>query len=269
LRGRKRIEHLEQSLPADQRIRLWLNAGHAYGSLPAYVDWLIDQPPTDHPSQIAVDIGTFRKPRRLGPYGTDPTPNPDAQRAELLRSLVIELNELVHDRLPVLAARFEGLSWRWRSVRDRANRADAADDAVGLERSSTERTDWANDAVGLWLDLATLEAVVGSIGEWHFGGEPVLWPDLAGRLAELSKVSQRWLDLASLESAATVPDGPTRQRLVDQAADDEVRSIVALCQVRVLELTEADDVVQDRISRRLRRGRDRVMTVPAQTVTEP
>ena len=48
---RLRLRRLEQALPPQVAVRLWLAEAHAHGSLGAYVAWLDEQPPDQEPCQ--------------------------------------------------------------------------------------------------------------------------------------------------------------------------------------------------------------------------
>jgi hypothetical protein len=261
--GRQRIDQLERSLSALGRVRLWLDSAHAFGSLPAYVEWLIDQPASDHPGRIPIEVRDALDPKARTKRRPDRTAEAQAESAAFLISLAVETNSWVHDELVVQAARTEAAIWQTRYLRQRANTEFAAD-GPGLDRS--EWSDWAKAVTDLWLDLATIGRVARSLGTMRFGRRPVLFPECAERLDELRKIAHRLLDLATLECPDAVLPAKTRASLSETAADDRIRWIEALCRAKVLDEIGEQEEVDQRMRRSLARIRERAQAqAPAAT----
>ena len=56
----RRLDRVEAALTPTQRVLAWLEEAHAYGSLSAYVDSLLDKSPDDFPiNRLADDAATL------------------------------------------------------------------------------------------------------------------------------------------------------------------------------------------------------------------
>lgn len=110
----RRVAKVEAALTPTQRVLAWLDEAHAFGSLSAYVDSLLDQSPDAFPiNRLARDTATSTRTALRGkrPETVDAAMR-KALRATILRfELVMRINVMAHemvDRETLIYAAFAG-----------------------------------------------------------------------------------------------------------------------------------------------------------------
>jgi hypothetical protein len=184
----RRLATLEATLTPLQRVLAWLEEAHAFGSLDAYVDSLLDEPPDAFPiNRLARGAAeAARKEARRAPANVVDSAVRTALRATVFRfELVMRINVVAHEMIDrevlVYAALAGPLAML---VSD--DRADRLTDPIYLWRIAQCR-----DVTMLRVDELLAEQEARSITENRYlGGHPALFPDGLDKWAEQLRLSQ-------------------------------------------------------------------------------
>ena len=203
MRGRSRLDRVEAHLPALATVLLWLAEAHTFGSLQAYVRWLVDRPAEAWPLvRIPAQIRSGIMARRA----SRSTPV-EALVREAIREAVLRFALIVETNRACLAAAVDAeqphallLSQAYGfSLEDELVEVGTSD--PGLRRKSS-------DLRRVWRELAARQpASAWAIAEArrrleqsYFDGASVLFPDIAawhaGQLAaaeQLVRLVEPWL----------------------------------------------------------------------------
>jgi hypothetical protein len=203
MRARSRLDRVEAHLPALATVLLWLAEAHAFGSLEAYVRWLVDQPVeawplVRFPAQIRSGIMASRAPRS--------TPV-EAVVREAIREAVLRFALIFETNRACLAAAVEAeqphallLAQAYGfSLEDELAEVRTADPSL-RRRSMELRRVW-RELVG-WQPASAwaIAEARRRLEQAYFDGAMVLFPDIAawhaGQLAaaeHLVRLVEQWL----------------------------------------------------------------------------
>lgn len=190
----RRLAKLEDALPPKAGTLLWLAEAHGFGSLDAYVGWLIDQPRSAAPLHRvpAQAEAATRAALRGEPHDVVARAVRDAVRdAIFLVELVLTLNRSAEETIRLESLRHAALAWELR-----ARRAEAWFDANGTSgrpRGTSARwwREW-RAAVASWVnDLAVAEAARVQLERRYLDGHASLFPDLAADWQRLREQAER------------------------------------------------------------------------------
>jgi len=220
----RRLAALETSLSPTGRILAWLDEAHAFGSLSAYVDSLLDQPPEAfsinrlaHDAASAARLDLSRKPAEVVDAAVR-----RALRATIFRfDLVIRINVVAHeliDREALLYLVFAGQLGLLVS----ADRAERRSDPTHLRRMAQCR-----DLTALRVaELVAAQEARSSAERRYLDGHPALFPDGVDhwverlRLAEeLAVMADRIAELDGVPPAAPADPDALATRAAVLAAD--------------------------------------------------
>jgi hypothetical protein len=115
----RRLDKLEDSLSPKEAVIHWLSESHAYGSLPAYVESLIDQPDTAQPFiavPAQVEKAVWESMRGQRPAFVKKVMRETTGDTVFLLRLVIGLNVHIEETLRVERLRHAALYWWSRSL---------------------------------------------------------------------------------------------------------------------------------------------------------
>ena len=210
----RRLDRLEGSLHPKEAVKRWLDEAHAYGSLPAYVDSIIDQPETAQPfialpSQVEKAVWEATRGRRLG-FIKEVTLEAVGDTVFLLR-LVVGLSTCVAEILRVDRLRHAALVGWSRAL-----------DAEGVK--SADRSDWRRGVASLHGTLIGTERARAAAEAKYLDGHDCVFPELAAEWRGLCAAAEH---LAGSESS---PDEETVRE-----AEQGVQRVVLMARADGLE----------------------------------
>jgi hypothetical protein len=245
----RRLAKLEGALPPKAATLLWLAEAHQFGSLPAYVDWLIDQPISAAPLERvpkqarAAAVAALRgQPREV----VREAAHQAVRDAIFLVDLVLRLNSVATETIRIEGLRYAALFWEMRALAAEAqlarrNRSRADRSAASLvERWQA----WCTATAALLTGLYAAEEARALLERRYLDGRPTLFPDAiadwerlresAERLAGLgealrllmdgrrraprsAEIEPLGLDLDALRSGARTTAPAVAARLIDEA----------------------------------------------------
>jgi hypothetical protein len=237
------LDKLEGALSPKAATLLWLAEAHQFGSLDAYIEWLIDQPISAAPlervpvqSERAVRAAMRGQPREVVRLA--------AQRA--IRDaifgveLVIRLNGAAVELSKVEGLRYAVLFWQMRALGAEASLSGDEASRQATSASVARWRTWCTDVTALVTRLCAAEETRVHLERLYLDGHPALFPDAiedgarlregAERLAGLGDTlgplfeghpptpgRRRKLDLDALRAAARRQAPALAARLVDEA----------------------------------------------------
>jgi len=188
--SKRRVTKLEDSLGPMEAVLHWLAEAHAFGSLPAYVDSLIDQPETMQPFvalPARVEQAVWDSMRRQRPAFIKEVMREATGDTIFLLRLVIGLNVHVEEALRVEGLRHVALVWWGRALDSDQH---AAGDAV-----PGGRADWRRGASTLRAELFGVEQARAAVEARYFDGHDCLFPELAAEWRNLCAAAERFTDI--------------------------------------------------------------------------
>jgi len=271
----RRLAKLEGALSPKAATLLWLEEAQQFPSLPAYVDWLIEQPisaaPLERvPAQArAAAVEALRGQPRAA---VREAAHQAIRDAIFLVELVLRLNSVAEETVRIEGLRYAALFWEMRAL------AAEAELARGREHPDADHTiaerwqAWREGSTGLAAGLFLKEEARALLERRYLEGTPTLFPDLAADWLRLCEQAERLAGLGDLVdvTAATV-DGARRRRgrapgrpQIDlhqlraaalEGAPDEAASLVDAARAAALDALGDTDGVAAIAERRLRAER--------------
>ena len=271
----RRLGKLEGALSPKAATLLWLEEAQQFPSLPAYVDWLIEQPisaaPLERvPAQArAAAVEALRGQPRAA---VREAAHQAIRDAIFLVELVLRLNSVAEETVRIEGLRYAALFWEMRAL------AAEAELARGREHPDADHTiaerwqAWREGSTGLAAGLFLKEEARALLERRYLEGTPTLFPDLAADWLRLCEQAERLAGLGDLVdvTAATV-DGARRRRgrapgrpQIDlhqlraaalEGAPDEAASLVDAARAAALDTLGDTDGVAAIAERRLRAER--------------
>ncbi len=231
--SKRRLDKLEGSLSPKEAVLHWLDEAHAFGSLPAYVESLVEQPEAMQPfvalpNRVSNAIWETMRAKRTSAIKTA-TREAIGDTIFLLR-LVIGLNVHVEETLRTERLRHAALVW-W-------SRALHAEGAKSGDRSGWERSDAVHRGILLGTERARAAAEAR-----YLDGHDILFPELATEWHDLCAAGESLAD-----AEVGIDDAATR------AAERSARRVILMARADGLEAAGqhlAADAMADRVGRHL------------------
>lgn len=268
MRADRRLAKLEGALSPTTAVRLWLAEAHAFPGLPAYVDWLMDQPKAVAPLvripeqvEAAVCVSMRGAPRT----SVEAAVARAVKEAVFLFELVIRLNTAAEAAIRILGLRYAALCWQMRAIS-----AETQLETTGPSRgTSNKRTSrwpaWRGAVAGLIGDLYVAEEVRAHLERRYLDGSPTLFPDLAADWQALREQAERLAGLGDGAEGrplrwgrrATPPSGvdrSTRRTADRERAQAEATHLADMARSAALDLLGDTDDAAAIAERRLRLG---------------
>ncbi|OGN88096.1 MAG: hypothetical protein A2X23_10990 [Chloroflexi bacterium GWC2_73_18] len=212
----RRLARLDGALCPTAAILLWLEEAHRFGSLPAYVTWLLDQPLSAAPlvrvpeqAEAAVLQAMRGQPREAVRQAARQA----VRGAVFLVEFVIQLNRAAEETTRLEGLRHAALFWQWRALTLEAELA-AADAAAGGRAPAGTLPErwraWCGAVADLLTELYATEEARGLLERRYLDGHPALFPDAARDWQALREQAER---LAALGGSLAVspPERPGRR----------------------------------------------------------
>jgi hypothetical protein len=271
----RRLAKLEGALSPKAATLLWLAEAHQFGSLPAYVDWLIDQPISAAPLERVPE-----QARAAAVEALRGQPREAVQEAahQAIRDaifgveLVLRLNSVAEETVRIEGLRYAALFWEMRALAAEAELARGREHPDADHTIAERRQAWREGSTGLAAGLFLKEEARALLERRYLEGTPTLFPDLAADWLRLCEQAERLAGLGDLVdvTAATV-DGARRRRgrapgrpQIDlhqlraaalEGAPDEAASLVDAARAAALDTLGDTDGVAAIAERRLRAER--------------
>jgi hypothetical protein len=220
----RRLATVEATLTPLQRILAWLDEAHAFGSLDAYVDFLLDQPAEAFPiNRLAKGAAeSARKEAGRAPATVVDAAVRTALRAAVFRfELVMRINVVAYEMIDKEVLIYAALAGQIAMlVSD--DRAERLKDPVYLRRLGQCR-----DVTMMRVDELLAEEEARSTAEARYlGDHPALFPNGIDKWAEQLQLSQeqavttdRIAELDGMPPAATSDPDVFARRVAERVAD--------------------------------------------------
>lgn len=190
------LAKLEGALSPKAATLLWLAEAHRFGSLPAYVDWLIDQPISVAPLErvpAQVRAAALEALRGLPREVVREAAHQAVRDAIFLVELVLHLNSVAEETIRIEGLRYAALFWEMRAITAEA-------ELTRRNRSRADRS--ASRLVERWqawcTATATLLTGIYAAGEArlllecrYLDGHPALFPDATADWDRLREGAER------------------------------------------------------------------------------
>lgn len=220
--ARRRLAKLEGALPPKAATLLWLAEAHQFGSLEAYVDWLIDQPVSAAPlervpeqARTAVVQGMRGQPRAA----VREAAHQAIRDAIFLVELVIRLNGAAVETSRTEGLRYAVLFWQMRALGAEASLSGAEASRQAKSGATARWRTWCADVTALVTRLHAAEAARVHLERQYLDGHPTLFPDAIEDGARLREGAERLAGLGDSLSPLIEGHLPARRRSkVDLAA---------------------------------------------------
>jgi hypothetical protein len=218
---RRRLAKLEGALSPKAATLLWLAEAHEFGSLPAYVEWLIDEPisvaPLERvPEQArAAAVEAMRgQPREV----VREAAHQAIRDAIFLVELVLKLNSVAEETIRIEGLRYAVFFWERRAISAEAALARRNRSRAGVSASNlVERWQgWCEGSIALVTRIYAAEEARLLLEHRYLDGHPALFPDAT---ADWERLRERAEGLASLGDA--LPPLPVGRRRGPRSAEIE------------------------------------------------
>lgn len=205
----RRLAKLEGALSPKAATLLWLEEAQQFGSLPAYVDWLIDQPISAAPLERVpgqARAAAVEALRGLPRETVREAAHQAIRDAIFLVELVLRLNSVAEETIRIEGLRHAALFWEMRAITAEAL-LETAGPSRGTSAGRTARwTAWRGAVASLFGSLYLAEEARALLERRYLDGTLTLFPDLAADWQRLREQAER---LAGLGDAV----GPTVARV--------------------------------------------------------
>ncbi len=220
----RRVAKVEAALTPTQRVLAWLDETHAFGSLSAYVDSLLDQQPDAFPiNRLARDAVTATRTALRGkpPETVDAAVRKDLRATVFRFELVIRINVVAHemiDRETLIYAAFAG-QLALLASEDQPERLTA--------QSYLRRLAMCRDVTASRVnELLAAQRARSIVEERYLDGHAALFPDAVRGVAERLRLAQglavmadRFAELDGVDPAAPIGPDAISARAVVVVAD--------------------------------------------------
>ena len=197
----RRLRQLEGALSPKAATLLWLAEAHEYGSLEAYVHWLIDQPISAAPlervpgqAQAAVVAAMRGQPRdvvRAAAYRA-------VRDAVFLVELVIRLNGAAVELSKLEGLRYAVLFWKMRALSAEASLSGAEASRQARAALAARWRTWSADFTALITGLHAAEEARACLEHQYLDGHPALFPDAIEDWARLRESTESLVGLGDI-----------------------------------------------------------------------
>ena len=199
----RRLAKLERFLSPKAATLLWLAEAHQFGSLPAYVGWLIDQPISAAPlEQVPAQAraGSLDAMRGQPREVVREAAHQAVRDAIFLVELVLKLNNAAEETIRIESLRYAVLFWEMRAITAEAEldrRARSRADRQGSSLAERWQA-WRTATVTLLTGIYAAQEARLLLERGFFDGRPALFPDASADWERLRESVER---LASLGGA--------------------------------------------------------------------
>jgi len=212
----RRLAKLEGTFSPKAATLLWLAEAHQFGSLPAYVDWLIDQPISVAPlervpaqARAAALAALRRQPREA----VQEAAHHAVRDAIFLVELVLKINVAAEETIRIGSLRYAALFWEMRAIVAEAQLQTAARGRRTGGGHASPWTAWRAAVASMVGDLYAAEEVRVRLERRYLECTPTLFPDLASDWQLLREQVERLADLGDVVGVTAVTiDGAHRRR---------------------------------------------------------
>lgn len=210
----RRLAKLENALAPKTAVLLWLTEAHAFPGLPAYVDWLTDQPKAVAPLvripeqvEAAVCVSMRGAPRT----SVEAAVARAVKEAVFLFELVLALNLAAEETIRFEGPRSAALYWERRALALEAalDGGRSAKHAGEKDRHAERPAAWREAATAQLTDLYAAEAGREHLERRWLDGHRALFPELAREWETLREGAERVVALG--DEPATLA-GSVRRR---------------------------------------------------------
>jgi hypothetical protein len=269
-----RLAKLEGALSPKAATLLWLAEAHQFGSLPAYVNWLIDQPISAAPLErvpTQARAGALEAMRGQPREAVRDAAHRAVRDAVFLVELVLRLNSGAEETIRIEGLRYAALFWEMRTIGAEAelarrSRSRAARSAASL----TERwQEWCTATAAFLTGIYAAEEARKLLERRYLDGHPALFPDaiadwerlrvsverlagLGGGLPPLVEGRRRAHRSASVERSA--PDLDALRARARSEVPDLAARLVDQARAATLDILGDAEGATSLVGRRLRVG---------------
>jgi hypothetical protein len=240
MRAGRRIAKLERTLSPAAATLLWINDARAFGTLPAYVAWLIDQPASAAPLYRvpeAAEAGVRAALRGERRDAVERSVREAVRQAVFLVELVLKLNTAAEETTRLDGLRNAALFWEMRAISAETQLESAGALRGGTGRLNARWADWRAAVEGLIGDIYLAEEARVHLERRHLEGSLTLFPDLATDWQALREQAERLAGVGGvLPITAATPDGARRHR-----GPSSRRSTINLPQLRAAARSRAPE----------------------------
>ena len=212
-----RLAKLEGALSPKAATLLWLAEAQQFGSLPAYVDWLIDQPMSAAPLErvpMQARAGAIEALRGHPREAVRDAAHGAVRDAIFFVELVLRLNVAAEEAIQLLGLRYAALFWEMRAISAEAQLETAGPSRATSSRRTARWAAWRAGVVSLTGSLYAAEVAREQLECRYLEGTPTLFPDLAADWQRLREQAERLAGLGDVVpvTAGRVEGGRHRQR---------------------------------------------------------
>ena len=215
----RRLAKLESALSPKAAALLWLAEAHQFGSLPAYVAWLVDQPISVAPIErvpVQARAAVIEAMRGQPREAVREAAHQAVRDAIFLVELILKLNVAAEETIRIEGLRYAELFWKMRAITAEAelarrSRSRADRSPAGLMERWQE---WCTAAVALLTGIYVAEEARLLLERRYLDGHAALFPDAIADWEQLRENAER---LAS--QASGLPPLPVGRRRAPRSAE--------------------------------------------------
>jgi hypothetical protein len=243
----RRLAKLGGALSPKAATLVWLAEAHQFGSLPAYVDWLIDQPISVAPLErvpAQARAGAVEAMRGQPREVVREAAHQAVRDAIFLVELVLKLNVAVEEAIKIEGLRHAALFWEMRALSAEAELEAGSPGPRGRRTIARRWATWCAAVSGWLTDLYAADEARLLLERRYLDGLSVLFADLGQDWNTLRETAERLAGLGN--SLPVVANGTSRRRgllhftsrrpTVCSRADEYVACVVDTARAAALDL---------------------------------
>jgi hypothetical protein len=212
----RRLTKLEGALSPKAATLLWLAEAHQFGSLPAYVAWLIDQPISAAPLErvpAQARAGALAAMRGQPHEAVREAAHQAIRDVIFLVELVLRLNSVAGETIRIEGLRYAVCFWQMRAIAAEAQLETAGPSRATSGRRTAQWTAWREAVVLLIEDLYAAAETRSQLERRYLEGTHTLLPDLAADSQALREQAERLASLGDVVAGtATRVDGASHRQ---------------------------------------------------------
>jgi hypothetical protein len=217
----RRLAKLEGALSPKAATLLWLAEAHQFGSLPAYVDWLIDQPISAAPlervpeqARTAAVEAMHGQPREA----VQEAAHRAVRNAVFGVELVLRLNSVAEETIRIEGLRYAALFWEMRALSaeaELARRDRSRTDGSALNLAERWQA-WCEGSTALLTGMCAAGEARLLLERRYLDGQPALFPDATDEWRRLRESAERLARLGGV-----LPPAPASRRRAHRSGEVE------------------------------------------------
>ena len=211
----RRLAKLEGALSPKAATLLWLAEAQQFGSLPAYVAWLIDQPISAAPLErvpTQAQAGALDAMRGQPREAVREAAHRAIRDAVFLVELVLKVNVAAEDTIRIAGLRYAALFWEMRAIGAEAQLETAATGRRTRGRHASPWATWRAAVASLVGDLYVADEARVHLERRYLEGTSTLFPDLAAVWQRLRQEIERLAGLGNVVRVTSATVGGGRHR---------------------------------------------------------